>query len=183
MAERKGYLHSSAFDLLVPHIFNNQMANSSNQVKGTVAGGLSPVLKKHRSDKVSQVITNTFGSVTFLFSCVLLIGLWICWNLNFFPGLKPFDHYPFPALEMGVSIFAIILSISVLISQKRQTRLEKVHQQVEFEINVRAEEEITKMLDMLHDIQKKLGIANKDAELELMKRKTDIEQLHRDAEE
>lgn len=83
---------------------------------------------------------------------------------------------------MVVSIFAIILSVAVLISQKRQTKLEKVSQQVEFEINVRAEEEITMVLVMLHAIQKKIGIEDKDAELEQMKEKTDIEQLHRDAQ-
>lgn len=144
--------------------------------------GNPSLVHKNRSDKISMLITNTLGSISFLFLCGLAIVFWICWNLNFIPSFKPFDPYPFPALEMVVSIFAIILSISVLISQKRQAKLERVSQQVEFEINVRAEEEITKMLEMLHAIQKKLGIIDTDVELEQMKEKTDIEQLHRDAQ-
>jgi uncharacterized membrane protein len=79
---------------------------------------------------------------------------------------------------MVVSIFAIILSVSVLISQNRQRRLEKVRQEVEFAVNVRSEAEITKMLSMLHAIQKKLGMKNEDQELEAMKEKLDIRQLH-----
>lgn len=157
-----------------------EKANEQQQ-PGKTTGNPS-LVNKNRSDKVSMMITNTFGSVAFLFCCTLAIVFWICWNLNFIPSFKPFDPFPFPALEMVVSIFAIVLSVSVLISQKRQAKLEKVSQQVEFEINVRAEEEITKVLEMLHAIQKKIGIEDKDAELEHMKEKTDIEQLHRDAQ-
>lgn len=144
--------------------------------------GKPRVLKNH-NDKVSLLITNTFGSIAFLFVCAAFIVFWLTCNLNLIPGIKAFDPFPFPELEMVVSIFAIILSISVLISQKRQARLEKINQQVEFEINIKAEKEITKVLEMLHVIQKKLGIDNDDTELEKMKEKTDIDQLHREAEQ
>jgi uncharacterized membrane protein len=140
-------------------------------------------IHKHRTDGLSLFITNTFGSIAFLFVCAAFVIFWICCNLNFIPYVKPFDPFPFPELEMVVSIFAIILSVSVLISQKRQARLEKIHQQVEFEINVTAEKEITKVLEMLHSIQKKLGIEQSDQELEKMMARTDLEALHRDAEE
>ena len=80
---------------------------------------------------------------------------------------------------MGVSIFAIILSVSVLISQNRQGKLDKLRQQVEFEVNVRAETEITKILQMLHEMQKKMGIDSHDSELEQMKENIDLQQIHR----
>jgi uncharacterized membrane protein len=145
-------------------------------------GGNSKI-HKHRSDGLSLFITNTFGSIAFLFICAAFVICWISCNLNLIPYVKPFDPFPFPELEMVVSIFAIILSVSVLISQKRQARLEKIHQQVEFEINVTAEKEITKVLEMLHAIQKKLGIEQSDQELEKMMTRTDLDELHRDAEE
>lgn len=136
----------------------------------------------HRTDKLSLFITNTFGSIAFLFICAGFVMCWISCNVGLIPYVKPFDPFPFPELEMVVSIFAIILSVSVLISQKRQARLEKIHQQVEFEINVTAEKEITKVLKMLQAIQHKLGIIQPDKELEKMMDHTDIEELHRDAE-
>jgi uncharacterized membrane protein len=80
---------------------------------------------------------------------------------------------------MIVSIFAIILSISVLISQNREGKRDTIRQQVEFEINIRAEREITKVLIMLHEIQKKLNIRSAaDIELEEMKNETDIKKIH-----
>ena len=39
------------------------------------------------------------------------------------------------------------------------------------------------MLEMLHDIQKKIGIDNKDIELEKMKENLDIQDLHQKLDE
>lgn len=134
---------------------------------------------KTNADKFAVFLVEVLGSIKFLLLCMVLFVIWICWNLNFYPVLKPFDPFPFPILEMGVSLFAIILSVSVLINQNRQGRIEKIQKQVEFEVNVRAEGEVTKMLNMLHEIHHKLGLsAATDKELEEMKAPTDLEQIH-----
>jgi len=150
----------------------------SEQIKSNID------FNKSRSDRLAIFIAGAFGSITFLCICLLFFVLWITLNLGFWPGIKPFDRFPFPELEMVVSVFAIILSVSVLISQNRQGKMEKVRQQIEFEVNIRAENEITKVLGMLHQIQKKLGIHNDDdTELEQMKENLDIEQLHHKLDE
>jgi uncharacterized membrane protein len=134
--------------------------------------------KKTGGDRFAIFMTNIFGSLPFLFFCLVFFAGWIAWNANLLPGLRQFDPYPFPRLGLIVAIFAIVLSVSVLISQNRQGRMEKIRRQVEFEVNVKAETEITKVLDMLHEIQKKMGIATADTELEKMKETLDIEELH-----
>lgn len=136
-------------------------------------------LNMELSDRIALRITNIFGSITFLIVCITVFLIWILWNTAIIPGARPFDRYPFPVLEMGVSIFAVILSVSVLISQNRIGRMEKTRQKVEFEVNFRAENEITKILHMLHEMQKKMGIVTQDYELETMKENIDLEQLHR----
>jgi len=130
------------------------------------------------SDRFAVAISDLLGSLWFLGTILVFIAGYIIWNTGIIPGLSVFDPSPFNVLDSILSVFAIILSVSVLISQNRQRRLEKVREEVEFEINIRAEEEITKMLEMLHVIQKKLGIANDDTELEEMKKETDIRKLH-----
>jgi len=135
--------------------------------------------EKTWTDHVAVFIGEVFGSMAFLLSCLLIFALWICWNINLLPGLKPFDPFPFPILEMSVSLFAIVLSVSVLINQNRQGRIDKISQQVEFEVNVRAESEVTKMLNMLHELHQHLGLHSKeDRELEEMKEPTDIGEIH-----
>jgi uncharacterized membrane protein len=153
---------------------NSQTAeqSGSDQLKSSLN------FTKTRTDKLAVFIINLFGSITFLLICILLFAVWICWNVHLIPGVKAFDPFPFSALEMSVSIFAIILSISVLINQNRQGRIEKTRQQVEFEVNVRAEGEITKVLQMLHEIHIKLGLDSKeDRELEQMKQQTDLGEI------
>ncbi|WCT14818.1 DUF1003 domain-containing protein [Mucilaginibacter jinjuensis] len=135
---------------------------------------------KTRTDHITVFIIDVLGSMKFLLSCFIIFAVWICWNINLFPLLKPFDPFPFPILEMAVSLFAIILSVSVLINQNRQGRIETIRQQVEFEANVRAEEEITKILNMVHEIHQRMGITTvTDQQLEEMKEPTDIKQIHK----
>lgn len=136
-------------------------------------------LNKKSNDTIAQFITNIFGTLWFLLAFLLFVAIWICWNLNFFSGSHPIDIFPFPRLELSLSIFAIFLSIAVLISQKRQARLEKINEQVEFEVNLRAEKEVTKVLEMLRRIQDKLGIEIDDPELDKMMKDLDTQKIHR----
>ncbi len=136
-------------------------------------------IEKGLIDNFGVRITAVLGSLWFLAGYIIMFTVWICWNVRLLPGLTPFDPFPFPILQMVVSLFAIILSVSVLVNQNRQGRIERIKRQVEFEVNVRAETEITKILNMLHEIQQKMGLANAvDKELEDMKEPIDIKQLH-----
>jgi uncharacterized membrane protein len=62
-------------------------------------------------------------------------------------------------------------------------RINKVRQQMDFEINVRAEHEITKILNMIEEIHAELGIAKIDKELEQMKEMTDISEIKKNVEQ
>ncbi len=140
-------------------------------------------LGKSTGDKIAIRLTNFLGSLTFLLCCLALILLYFLWNMHFIPGLRAFDKYPYNGLDTVLSVFAIVLSITVLIGQNRQRRVEKMREQVEFEVNVRAESEITKILEMMHAIQQKLGIDKPDEELEKMKESIDLNELHKDINE
>lgn len=140
-------------------------------------------IPKTRIDTISVAGIRLLGSVQFLVGSAIFFMVWICWNLQLL-GLKPFDPFPCPILELIVSIFAITLSVSVLINQNRQGRADKIRQQVDFEVNVRAEAEITKVLNMLHAIEQKLGIDTVgDTQLEEMKETTNVKQIHKNIDE
>ncbi|MGZ3999490.1 MAG: DUF1003 domain-containing protein [Mucilaginibacter sp.] len=136
-----------------------------------------------RGDRIMIRIADVLGSLSFLSLCFVIFCLYILYNLNMIPGFQAFDPYPFNGLNTLLTVFAIILTVSVLISQNRQRRQEKVREQVEFEINVRAENEITKVLEMLHEIQQKLGIRKDDPELEEMKETINLDELHKNIDE
>ena len=140
------------------------------------------VVKNHHSRTLSErfadTCTSIFGTSEFLFAHVLLFALWILYNTGIVPGTVPVDPYPFNFLTTAVSLEAIFLSIVVLMSQNRAERIANVRDEVDLQINVQSEREITKILEMLATLEKRLHVAQKvDPELLEMLRKIDLDQL------
>lgn len=120
------------------------------------------------SDRVADALTKGFGGMIFLLINCYWFVVWIVLNTNLIPGLKPFDPFPFGLLTMIVSLEAIVLSIIVLISQNRAAHIDTLRSELQLQVNLIAEEEITKSLEVLADIRKKVGIKKDDPELERM---------------
>lgn len=137
--------------------------------------------EKTWTDEIADFCTMVFGSVWFLLVNAFLFIGWIVLNIPEF-GFIPFDPFPFGLLTMAVSLEAIFLSIIVLISQNRQSKIADIRQRVNFEVDVRAEDEITKILKMVSEIQDHLGIKKKDAELNRMEKRTDISDIQKKVE-
>ena len=135
------------------------------------------------ADALAKFLTKSFGTLRFLILTLIFIILWIIVNLGLIPGINPFDLYPFVWLITLVQLFSIVLSITILISQNQETRINEVRQQMDFEINVRAEHEITKILRMIEKIHTELGIAKLDKELEQMEETTNISEIKEDIEQ
>jgi uncharacterized membrane protein len=133
------------------------------------------------SDKLADFLTSSFGTVTFLLLNALFFAGWLLLNTGILP-FPPFDPYPFGLLTTIVSLEAIFLSTIVLISQKRQGHIADLRQQMDFEIDVRTEEEISKILDILDQMRGRMGLHHPDAELEVMKQKPDLEAIRREIE-
>ncbi|MEK7107544.1 MAG: DUF1003 domain-containing protein [Patescibacteria group bacterium] len=132
-----------------------------------------------RTDKIADVLTGLFGTVGFLLLNGIFFAGWILWNNGYF-RYEPFDPFPYGLLTMIVSLEAIFLATIVLITQNRQGKIADMRQQMDFEIDVRAENEITKILKLLAELHRHEGISKKDKELEEMIKKTDIGKLEED---
>lgn len=83
------------------------------------------------------------GSVMFLAIHAIFFAVWIGWNIL----LPPFDPYPFGLLTMAVSLEAIMLSVLVLLSQNRQAAKDHLRDDIEYEVNVKAEMEVAHLHD------------------------------------
>lgn len=130
------------------------------------------------SDKLADFLTGSFGTMWFLTFNALWFGLWMIFNTGLIPGVIAFDPFPFGLLTMIVSLEAIFLSVIVLMSQNRAAQIADLREEIDLHINVRAEEEITRMLIILDQIHDHLGLpAEDDAELILMKQKTNIDAI------
>ncbi|HEV7702277.1 MAG TPA: DUF1003 domain-containing protein [Candidatus Paceibacterota bacterium] len=139
--------------------------------------------EEKKADAFAKFLTNSFGTLRFLNITLVFFLIWIVVNLGWVPGIDPFDSDSFNWLMVVVQLFSIVLSIVVLISQRREEKIDEVYQKMDFEINVRSEHEITKTLQMIEEIHKKLGIALvEDKELKQMEEKINITEIKEEVE-
>lgn len=107
--------------------------------------------------RIADGMTRMFGSAAFFLLHIAFFAGWIVWNIGMIPGLAVFDPYPFGMLTMAVSLEAIFLSIIVLMSQQRAAWIADVREELDFQVNVRAEQEIGEMVSALRRMERRLG--------------------------
>jgi uncharacterized membrane protein len=129
--------------------------------------------------KLTDWMTANVGTVFFLSLNLLFFAGWIIFNSEMLVGAKPFDPFPFNFLTMFVSLEAITLSIIVLISQNRASRVDDIREEIDLQVNTITEIEITKILELLTKLLEAQGVdTSKDEALQEMllpTKKADIE--------
>lgn len=123
-------------------------------------------------EKIADTITDFSGRMYFVYFHLAWFAIWIVINLGLF-GIEPFDPFPFGLLTMIVSLEAIFLSAFVLISQNRLSAETDRRADLDLQMNLLAEHELTRALQMLDAIQDKLGIEN-DSDEELNDLEKDV---------
>ena len=121
--------------------------------------------QRNGEERLADAITDFSGRMYFVYFHIVWFAVWILINLGYF-GIKPFDPYPFGLLTMIVSLEAIFLSTFVLISQNRLSAEADRRADLDLQIGLLAEHELTRVLKMLDEIQDKMGIEN-DSDREL----------------
>src|SRR4051812_38792391 len=113
--------------------------------------------RKSAQDRIADWVTWFSGSMIFVYIHLAWFGVWLAINLGF-TGLKPFDPYPFNLLTMIVSLEAILLATFVLISQNRISEIADQRADLDLQINLLAEYEITRVLTIVDAIADHLGL-------------------------
>jgi uncharacterized membrane protein len=131
------------------------------------------------SDRIAERITRFCGSMSFVVLHVLWYGSWIAANV-LLPDSSRFDPYPFSFLTLIVSLEAIFLATFIMISQNRQSLISERRSHMDLQIDMLAEQENTKMLELLEKIACRVGVAPcHDNEIKAMAEAVKPEQLAR----
>jgi uncharacterized membrane protein len=130
-----------------------------------------------RVDRVTDAISGFAGSPRFLAAQALVVAGWVA--VNAVPWSGRFDPFPFEFLNFALAVEAIFLSTVVLMAQNRQGRESSEQAELHLQIGLLAEQEATKMLEMLRAIHGRLGLgaAAKDPDLHQMIQTTQVELL------
>ena len=130
---------------------------------------------KSRTDRFADFLRNYFGTIWFLVINAVIFFGWLLLNSGLIPNFPISDPYPYGFLTTAVSLEAIFLSVIGLISQSRSSQIDQLREEIDLQINIKSEDEITKVLNMLDEIHDHLGLPqHDDAELKKMKQKTNI---------
>ncbi len=133
---------------------------------------------------VADVLTTKFGSISFLFANLVVFTAWITINSGVLPWVPIFDPFPFILLTMVVSLEAIVLSIIVLMSQSRQGHVSSLRDELQLQVNLIAEREVTKILQLLTELHHHHGIQREsDPELQLMLKSINTSYIEKKLEE
>lgn len=139
--------------------------------------------KRSWSVRLADDLTSTFGSFSFLTFNTLFFVFWIMMNTGKIPGISILDHFPFPLMTTIVSLEAIILTLIVLMSQNRQSFISNLREEIDMQVNIASEREITKILQILVKVADKQGIKLDDKDLAEMLKNIEVSYLERKLEE
>lgn len=108
-------------------------------------------------DRIAANITRFTGSMIFVYLHLLLFGGWIVINLGWLPGIRPFDP-SFVVLAMVASVEAIFLSTFVLITQNRMAAQADKRADLDLQISLLAEHEVTRLIELVTAIAQRMDI-------------------------
>ncbi len=144
---------AAALDMMA--ILGKRMREANLQLHERVARNVNEEIPTPSSlgERLSDLLTMLAGDIRFVYFSAIWFFVWIVLNLEIVPGIKAFDPFPFGLLTMVVSLEAIFLSLFVLISQNRQAAREKIRNDIEYEVNLKAELEIRDLQKQIETLQ------------------------------
>jgi uncharacterized membrane protein len=112
-------------------------------------------------DRMAAVITRFTGSMAFVAIHAAIFGFWTVANAGWIPGLPQWDD-SFVLLATIASVEAIFLSTFVLIAQNRMATIADRRADLDLQISLLAEHEVTRIAEMVGRIAEHLDIAAQD---------------------
>ncbi len=151
-----------------------QIPTTTQRNIGTICAIETEALaRRSLSARLGDAIAIGAGRMWFIVIHVIWFTVWI-WINSPLSGKPSFDPFPFPLLTLVVSLEAIFLSLFILMSQNRSNAHAEQRNHLDLQINLLAEHENTKMIQMLQALCEHHGLAiGKDLEIAELAKKTE----------
>lgn len=108
-------------------------------------------------ERMAHKISDYCGTTQFVLFNAIFFAVWIIVNTRI-GGMPAFDPYPFGMLTMVVSLEAIFLSLFVLLTQNRMQQAADRESELDLQVNLLTEHELTRVLIAVDRIAQKLGV-------------------------
>jgi len=128
------------------------MFKQKNENKKITPPALTPKKKLTISQRSSDSMTSFMGSWTFIILFLLYIFIWI--GLNLWGWQQGWDPYPFILLNLTLSCVSALQAPIILMSQNRQSEVDRAMAKYDYQIDRKTEREIRNMQADLEEIKK-----------------------------
>src|SRR6202158_1897538 len=141
--------------------------------------------RRSSAERLADAVGGFAGSLFFIVLHLGLVIVWLVVNSGEIPGVRPFDPHPFSLLGVIVAVEAVILSSFILMRQNRMMRRGERRGHLNLQVDLLAEKEITKVLQMVRAICESMGLRNimADKEIGELSENTSIESLSQKLED
>ncbi len=132
-------------------------------------------------DRISHRVGSFVGTLSFVSVQLILVTAWVVAHQT---GVIAFDPFPYPLLSLVLCAEAVVLSSFVLIKQNRTELVANRRNHLGLQINLLAEKEVTKVLQLIHALNQHLDVPGHDLgkDIELVK-ETAVDDLAEQLEE
>lgn len=110
------------------------------------------------AQRAADQVTRRAGSMPAIGLHAVWFGAWVVVNGGLVPGVSPWDPFPFVLLTGLTSLEAIFLTLCILMSQNRAAELADRREELDVQINLLAEHELTRVLGLVDAIATRLGV-------------------------
>jgi uncharacterized membrane protein len=124
-------------------------------------------------ERLSDVITRFVGSMTFVVIHVVITIFWVAANTAGLPGVPRFDP-DYVKLATAASVEAIFITTFVLVSQNRMAAAADRRADLDLQISLLAEHEVTRLIRLVAAMADRMGIEESRA--------ADLPDLQKDVE-
>jgi uncharacterized membrane protein len=100
--------------------------------------------------KLADMVAAGMGSWAFIITQSTLLFIWIMYNI--YAG-KPFDPFPFILLNLMLSFQAAYAAPFIMMSQNRQSEVDRKRAIADYDINCKAELEIEQLHSKIDDLR------------------------------
>ena len=163
-----------------------RLRKSDEFIRHTITRNVNDVAEEQQTSvtRIADAVPAIVGNLPSTVLHAVFFAGWIAINLGIVGELRRFDPYPFGLLSVIISLEAIFLSIFVLMTQSRESRIGELREELTLQVNLRMEEEITKTLHLVAGLYARLNLPlAEDPELRSMLEPLDPKKMENDLTE
>jgi uncharacterized membrane protein len=107
-------------------------------------------------NRVADKVASFGGSWTFISLFGVVMVIWVLFNSISFIKAYRFDEYPYVLLNLFLSMLAAIQAPIIMMSQNRQDAKDRIRNELDYKVNLKAELEVTEVLRRMDGMQEAL---------------------------